>query len=131
MNNGRRARRGPSSPSAGGGVMATPPIITHEVGRMTAARHRRSLIPERMQSFLLLLPSFVAIAIFVYVFIALSFYVSISNWRTLKVDMSVRTPPYATYTELFMLPRFQSDFRNTVVFTIGFIVLASMLGLFL
>jgi glucose/mannose transport system permease protein len=109
--------------------MATPPIITHEVGRMTAVRHKPSLISERMQSFLLLLPSFVAIAIFVYVFIALSFYVSISNWRTLKVDLSVRTPPYATYIELFMLPRFQADLRNTLVFTILFIVIATALGL--
>ena len=111
--------------------MTIPPIIEHKVAGVPAARHKRSLLPESVQSFLLLLPSFVAIAIFVYLFIAISFYVSISNWRTLKVDMSVRTPPYATYTELFMLPRFQSDLRNTVVFTILFIVLATMLGLFL
>src|SRR5215211_1727794 len=111
--------------------MTTPPIIEHKVARVEAARHKRSLLRESVQSFLLLLPSFIAIAIFVYLFIAITFYVSISNWHTLKVDMSVRTPPYATYTELFTLPRFQSDLRNTVVFTILFIVLATMLGLFL
>ncbi len=111
--------------------MTTPPIIEHKVAGVPAARHKRSLLRESVQSFLLLLPAFVAIAIFVYLFIAITFYVSISNWHTLKVDMSVRTPPYATYTELFTLPRFQADLRNTVVFTILFIVLATMLGLFL
>jgi len=104
-------------------------LIKQEVAGHAAARHRRALIPERAQSFLLLLPSFVAIAIFVYVFIAITFYISISNWRTLKVDLSVRQPPFATYAELFALPRFQADLRNTVVFTITFIVLATLLGL--
>ena len=38
-------------------------------------------IPERTQSFLLLLPSILALIIFVYVFISLTFWVSLSNWR--------------------------------------------------
>jgi len=111
--------------------MAIPPVLEQQVAGRVAVRHRRGLIPESAQSFLLLLPSFIAVAIFVYVFIALSFYISISNWRTLKVDLSVRTPPYATYGELFAQPRFQADLRNTVVFTILFILLATTLGLFL
>jgi hypothetical protein len=76
--------------------MAIPPALEQKVAGVAAVRHKRGLVPERRQSFLLLLPSFGAIAIFVYAFIAISFYVSISNWRTLKVDLSVRTPPYAT-----------------------------------
>jgi len=90
---------------------------------------RRSWLPERTQSFLLLLPSFVAIAIFVYVFIAMTLYVSISNWRTLKMDLSLGQPPYATYLSMFAQPRFQADLRNTLVFTILFMGLAVLIGL--
>lgn len=91
----------------------------------------RRLKPESVKSFLLLLPSLIAVAIFVYVFIGTTFYVSISNWRTLKADLSVRQPPYQTYVDMFSMPRFQADLRNTVVFTVLFITMAILLGLFL
>jgi glucose/mannose transport system permease protein len=84
-----------------------------------------------MQSFLLLLPSLIAIAIFVYVFIATTAYISISNWRTLKRDLTIREPAYQTYVEMFSMPRFQADLRNTLVFTLLFMTFAILLGLFL
>ena len=86
-------------------------------------------IPERTQSFLLLLPSILALIIFVYVFISLTFWVSLSNWRTLKIDMSLREPLFATYGELFGMVRWQADLRNTFVFTVFFIAFALTLGL--
>ena len=90
---------------------------------------RRWHIPERTQSFLLLLPSILALIIFVYVFISLTFWVSLSNWRTLKMDMTLREPLFATYGELFGMVRWQADLRNTLVFTVFFIAFALTLGL--
>jgi glucose/mannose transport system permease protein len=86
-------------------------------------------LSERAQSFLLLLPSLLALAIFVYVFIGTTFWVSLSNWRTLKPDLTLREPLFATYGELFAMARWQADLRNTFVFTIFFIGFALTLGL--
>lgn len=90
---------------------------------------KRFALNERTQSFLLLLPSFIVIAIFVYFFISSTFYVSFSNWRTLKRDMTLREPIYQTYVEMFSMPRFQADIRNTIVFTVFFMTFALLLGL--
>ena len=86
-------------------------------------------LSERTQSFLLLLPSILALIIFVYVFISLTFWVSLSNWRTLKPDMSLREPLLATYVEMFNMTRWQADLRNTLVFTVFFIAFGLTLGL--
>ncbi|GAB4437424.1 MAG: sugar ABC transporter permease [Anaerolineae bacterium] len=94
-----------------------------------ASTQRRRFLPERRQSFLLLLPSLIVIAIFVYFFISSTLYISLSNWRTLKRDLSLREPVYQTYVEMFSMPRFQADLRNTVVFTLLFMALAIALGL--
>jgi len=84
---------------------------------------------ERTQSFLLLLPSFIVLAIFVYFFLSTTLYVSFSNWRTLKRDLTLREPIYQTYVDMFSMPRFQADIRNTIVFTIIFMLFALILGL--
>lgn len=94
-----------------------------------ATRKKRWVMTERMQSFLILLPSFIVIAIFVYFFISTTLYISFSNWRTLKRDLTLREPMYQTYVDMFTMPRFQADLRNTVVFTILFMTLAVVLGL--
>jgi glucose/mannose transport system permease protein len=91
---------------------------------MSKTKSRRPKLTERWQSFLLLLPSFIAIAIFVYSFISVTFYVSLSNWRTLQTDMSLRQPVFGNYQDLFAMPRFQADIRNTLVFTILFMLLS-------
>ncbi len=88
-------------------------------------------VSERTQSFLMFLPSFIAIVVFVYFFIGATFYVSISSWRTLKIDLSLNSPPYKAYGDMFALPRFQADLRNTVVFTVLFMTLAVLIGLLL
>jgi glucose/mannose transport system permease protein len=100
-----------------------------EVRRMATAKRR--LMKEEHQSLLLLLPSLIAIAIFVYFFIGNTFFVSISNWRTLKTDLSIRQPLFKTYAEMFSMPRFQADLRNTLVFTVLFMALAILVGLLL
>jgi len=105
--------------------------ISMDEGAVTTptAPKKQFTIPERTQSFLLLLPSFIVIAIFVYFFISTTLYISFSNWRTLKRNLTLREPIYQTYVDMFTMPRFQADIRNTVVFTILFMTLAIILGL--
>jgi glucose/mannose transport system permease protein len=76
-----------------------------------------------------LAPSAVAIFIFVYGFIAYTFFVSLSNWKTAKPDLTIRHPIGAVYGDLFGQTRFQIDLRNTVVFTVFFLFLAVLGGL--
>ena len=90
---------------------------------------KRPWLSERMQSFLLLLPSFIATGIFVYGFISFTIYVSISNWRTLIRDMSLRQHLLGNYADLFAMPRWQADLRNTVVFTVFFMGFSLAVGL--
>lgn len=80
---------------------------------------------------LLLLPTILITVIFVYVFIGASLYFSISNWRTLAVDLSLREPVYQTYADMLAMPRFQADLRNTTIFTIMLVAFAVGLGLLL
>jgi glucose/mannose transport system permease protein len=105
-------------------------LATREQAR-AAARAKRRWLKEGHQSLLLLLPSLIAMAIFVYYFIGNSFFVSISNWRTLKTDLTIRQPLFKTYAEMFSMPRFQADLRNTLVFTTMFMGLAILIGLML
>lgn len=83
----------------------------------------------RNKGLLILLPSLLLTAIFVYGFIGTSFLYSLTNWRTLAVDLSLRDPLWGTYTDMLAMPRFQADLRNTLVFTILFIGLAVGTGL--
>ena len=63
----------------------------------TPAARRARFSLERILSPLLLAPSAVAIFIFVYGFIGYTFYVSLTNWKSAKPDMSIRQPLGAIY----------------------------------
>jgi glucose/mannose transport system permease protein len=83
---------------------------------------------ERVLTIALLLPSMVAVAIFVYGFIGWSFRVSLSQWKGLNPDFTF--VGLKQYISLFNNdPRFIIDIRNTVVFTVGFIIGCLILGL--
>jgi len=82
---------------------------------------------EELLSISLLTPSIVAVAIFVYGFIAWSVRVSLSKWKGLLPDFT--WAGLSQYTYLFHDARFMIDVRNTVVFTIGFIAGCLILGL--
>ncbi len=43
----------------------------------------------------------------------------------------MRQPLFATYVEMFKMPRFQADLRNTLVFTVFFLICAVGGGLLL
>ena len=102
-----------------------------EIAQASTKPPKKHINPERVHSILLIVPSLIAVVIFVYVFIGMTGYFSISNWRSLKRDLSIREPFYQTYVEMFSMPRFQMDLRNTVVFTTIFMVFAICMGLLL
>ncbi|TCZ75786.1 sugar ABC transporter permease [Paenibacillus albiflavus] len=78
---------------------------------------------------LMILPSLIAIAIFVYGFIGWTGYVSLSNWNTLVKDLSFAG--LSNFKFLFEDFRFQSDLRNTLMFTILFIAATTLIGMWL
>lgn len=91
--------------------------------------HKRPLIPEKWLAPLLLLPSLIALFTFVYGFIGMTVWVSMSNWRSATRDLSLRDPLWAVYERLFQTPRFQTDLRNSLVFTILFLAFSILIGL--
>lgn len=77
-------------------------------------------------SFLLVLPSILAILIFVYGFIAWSVRVSFTKWKGLTPDYT--WAKFDNYLQLFSDPRFHVDVRNTVIFTVVFVFGCIILG---
>lgn len=84
---------------------------------------------DKLFGFLLILPSIIAVGIFVYGFIAWSVRVSFSKWKGLTPDYTF--VGLRNYLDLFADPRFHVDIRNTVVFTVVFVLGALAIGLFL
>jgi glucose/mannose transport system permease protein len=84
---------------------------------------------ERVVAILLLAPSVLATAIFVYGFIGFTGYVSLSKWTNLLPDFTL--VGLSNYQKLFAHPRFQIDLRNTVSFTLLFLLLCLVIGFLL
>ena len=89
----------------------------------------RRLSWERVTSILLLAPSAIAILIFVYAFIGFTGYVSLTKWNDLLPNFDLNG--LRNYAKLFANQRFQFDLRNTVVFTVLFLVGCLVIGFFL
>ncbi|MGA7730102.1 MAG: sugar ABC transporter permease [Chloroflexia bacterium] len=85
----------------------------------------------------MLLPSILAIAIFVYGFIAWNAWASLTDWRSLGQLHQVgpmRFPAadfagLTNYQRLFETPRFITDIRNNAIFTVAFLVACILLGI--
>ncbi|MCL6632852.1 MAG: sugar ABC transporter permease [Alicyclobacillus herbarius] len=84
---------------------------------------------ERVYPILTLLPSIIAIAIFVYGFIVWTGVVSFTKWNTLVPDFAWNG--FANYQAIFQDFRFQSDLRNLLFFTVLFVLVCMMIGLLL
>lgn len=82
---------------------------------------------DQLMAGLFLAPSFLLIVIFVYGFIGWTGWVSLSNWNSLLPDMSFAG--LKNYLYLFGDFRFQAGLRNTIFFTIFFILAVIVLGL--
>ncbi|HPS41332.1 MAG TPA: sugar ABC transporter permease [Anaerolineaceae bacterium] len=83
---------------------------------------------EKRIAFLMILPSLIAVAIFVYGFIGWTTRVSFSAWRGMKPDYTF--VGLRNYINLFVDNlRFSIDIRNTIIFTVLFVVGSLGLGL--
>ena len=82
---------------------------------------------DQVAGFLLVLPSLVAVGIFVYGFILWSVRVSFSQWKGLTPDYTF--VGLKNYLGLFSDARFMIDIRNTLVFTIVFVLGSLFIGL--
>ncbi len=85
--------------------------------------------PDRVTSLLLIAPSLIAIAVFVYGFIGFTAFASLTKWDDLVPDFTLLG--LQNYARLFGTVRFQIDLRNTVTFTVFFVVLCLSLGFML
>ncbi len=81
---------------------------------------------DKYLSVILVSPSILAILIFVYGFIAWSIRVSLSKWKGLNPDFT--WAGFENYVNLFYDPRFHIDIRNTVIFTLVFVLGSLILG---
>lgn len=110
-----------------GGTCHGSSISIHDTPNPPEKRSGRNR--EKWIAFLFLLPSILAIAIFVYGFIGWTGYISLSKWNTFVQDLTFSG--LGNYRFLFNDFRFQSDLRNTIIFTVLFTLLCIGLGLFL
>lgn len=92
---------------------------------------RRSFLWDKLAPVLIISPVIVTTLVFVYVFIALTVLISLSDWSAVNLGGRFSTPLLKNYSELFGNPRFQMDLRNTVIFTVLFLVGSVGLGLVL
>jgi len=81
---------------------------------------------DRLISILLISPSVLAVLIFVYGFIAFTGFASLTKWDSLVPDFTL--VGFSNYQKLFANQRFQIDLRNTVAFTILFLVACLVIG---
>jgi glucose/mannose transport system permease protein len=82
---------------------------------------------ERVASVLLLTPSVLAIAVFVYGFIGFTGFASLTKWNELLPDFTF--VGLRNYSSIFANLRFQYDLRNTVLFTVLFLIGCLVIGL--
>jgi len=86
----------------------------------------RSVSWDRRIAVALIVPSTVAVAVFVYGFIGWSALVSVSEWDTVRPDYDFAG--LRNFRELFSNFRFQLDIRNMVVFTVLFVLACLVIG---
>ncbi len=92
----------------------------------TAPRRPR-LNGDSILSLILIAPSLIAIAIFVYVFIGWTAVASLSRWDDIVPDFTFRG--FGNFQRLFDNPRFQQDITNTIVFTVAFVIACIAIGM--
>ncbi len=82
---------------------------------------------ERIGILLLIAPAVIAVGIFVYGFIAWTFFISLTKWNSMIPDFTF--VGLYNYVRLFQTLRFQADLRNTLVFTVLFLLACLTIGL--
>ncbi len=107
--------------ATGGGGVAAPA----NAPRRRALRFRGDLA----LAIVVLTPSIVAVAIFIYFFIAYTFYVSVVKWPTLLPDYTF--VGLKNWINMFQDMRFRIDMRNLVLYALGFMTQCIVIGFLL
>ena len=110
------------------------PTANLQVSRSPQAQaqpKRKKFSGERLLPPVILVPSMAAIITFVYVFILITIWVSLSRWGTLRIDWRLRDPLFQAYVQMFAMPRWHADLRNVLVFTVLFLSVSIGFGLLL
>ena len=117
---------------------ATPSAREEPAPMVVAARSRRKPASrDQLIAVLMVSPSIIAIAIFVYGFIAWNGWASLTNWQGLGPMNRVGPISFPAadfvglenYERLFANSRFLGDLRNNAIFTVAFLVACTLIGL--
>lgn len=97
----------------------------------TAARQsaRRHLNRDLLLAIVVLTPSIIAVAVFIYTFIAWTFYISTINWNTSVIDHTFTG--LRNWERMFSSFRFQMNLRNLVLYALGFMSQCIVIGFLL
>lgn len=95
----------------------------------SVSRRPRWLRSDMAIAVLVLSPSIVAVAVFIYSFIAWSFFISGTKWNSPVVDLS--WAGLDNWVNIFTNDRFQTDIRNLVLYAAGFMSQCIILGFLL
>lgn len=106
----------------GGGAVA-PISVKKKPGRFSWFKGDTAI------AFLVLLPSIIAVALFIYVFIFYTFYISTVKWDSAIEDLTF--VGLANWERLFQDSRFHMDLRNLVIYAAGFMGQCIVLGFLL
>lgn len=102
---------------------------SNETARAANAPRRRTLSRDRIVAVLMVAPSVIAVALFVYGFIAWTGVVSLTKWSGLQADFTF--VGLENYITVFSAGRFQTNIRNLIVFTVIFLLACLLIGLLL
>src|ERR1700737_4252968 len=99
--------------------------------RAPAKTSRKKVSSDRFLPPLILVPSMAAIFTFVYIFILITIWVSLSRWGTLRIDWRLRDPLFETYAQMFSMPCGHAALRNIFIYTALFLSSSIGFGLLL
>ncbi len=104
-------------------------VASSQVLPAVAARRRKWLRGDQALAILVLSPSIIAVAVFIYSFIVWSFAISTVKWNSAVVDYTF--VGLDNWVTLFTDSRFQTDLRNLVLYAAGFMSQCIVLGFLL
>ncbi len=93
------------------------------------AKKRRPLNRDLLIALIVLTPSIIAVAVFIYSFIGWTFWISAVNWNDVVPDYTF--VGLRNWGIMLSNSRFQTDIRNLVMYALGFIVQCIVFGFLL
>lgn len=109
------------------GQAAAPPLSPPEGGIKGGLRRRASWFRGDMAlAVLVLSPSIIAVALFIYSFIGWTFYISTVDWNTVVPDYTF--VGLKNWLRMFNDNRFHTDLRNLVYYAVGFMTQCIVFG---